>query len=219
MKNSHPGPSDSKYGFHNQNGNGNGPVNNESVDDLPLPPHPNQVSPQKNYNSPTKNGGGGPNPSNGGGGSVGGPNVPPKIERHKKPNRSPREGTKHNSLDRPAQLNNMKMSVYDAYDPYTAYDSSPRYKSSNPPSSRQPDPGYRSSASLHDPAGYRAPQRDIGGHEQPGYRAPSYQDPGYRAPNINGQDHPGYRVPNMQQHQQQDTTNPGGYNRPNFQNG
>ena len=134
------------------------------------------------------------------------------------------------------------MSVYDAYDPYTAYDSSPSHKNNSntiptsvsgsaaptgsthqpPPSSRQPDLGYRSSASLHDP-GYRVPQTHP--HETPGYRVgASYQDPGYRTSSIvnNQQDqHPGYRVPSMQhqpQHQQ-DNSNPGGYNRPNYQNG
>lgn len=106
------------------------------------------------------------------------PNVPPKIERHKKPNRSPREqstnSTKHNSLDRPSQLNNLKMSVYDAFDPYNGtgnpptYDSSPRYKSTTN--------GYKSSASLHDP-GYRVPNVDQYGSTR------NYPDPAnYRPP-------------------------------------
>ena len=130
---------DSKYGFHNQQNGAN-----ESIDDLPLPPHPTQT---RNYSGTN--------------GVPSGPSVPPKIERHKKPNRSPRESnTKHNSLDRPSHLNSMKMSVYDAYDPYN-FDSSQRYSKRNSSN----DGGYRSSASLHDPVGYKAP---------------SMQDPGYR---------------------------------------
>lgn len=115
------------------------------MDDLPLPPHPNSQN-----NSPQKSP---PKTSNG---------IPPKIERHKKPNRSPPEKLQ-GSLERPSQLNNLKMSVYDAYDPYNGspYDSSPRYKNNS-------NGAYRSSASLQD-HGYRAPDP---------YR--SYPDPGYR---------------------------------------
>ena len=85
------------------------------------------------------------------------------------------------------------MSVYDAYDPYNSnpYDSSPRYKSNNP---TRPDNGYRSSASMHDPAGYRAPSL-----QDPGYRAPSLQDAAYRTPSL--QD-PTYRSSNLQQQPQ-----------------
>ncbi len=172
--------SDSKYGFHNGQ-------NNESVDELPLPPHPTH-SPQRQISNVN--------------GSAGGPAVPPKIERHKKPNRSPRETasnsspTKHNSLDRPSQLGNLKMSVYDAYDPYNNYDSSPRYKPTNGGTN-----GYRSSASLHDP-GYRQPNFEMNGYGAGGRAYPpvshpppipstdpngiGYNSNGYNKPFING---------------------------------
>ena len=181
--------SDSKYGFHHhaqQNGSQQ-PSNgiNESIDDLPLPPHPNtQQSNRNSYNSgSTKNG----------------PSVPPKIERHKKPNRSPRESnTKHNSLDRPSHLNSMKMSVYDAYDPYN-FDSSQR--TYNKRGSNSNDNGYRSSASMHDPVGYKAPSMPDPGYRAPpppfpdtpgGYRAPSLQDTSYRTPGENNGYRPNY---------------------------
>ena len=63
--------SDSKYGFNHTGGNGNnhGTTNNESLDELPLPPHPSNGSPQRSYNSPTKNGA--PPPTNNP------PNAPP----------------------------------------------------------------------------------------------------------------------------------------------
>ena len=167
---------DSKYGFHH---NGN----NESVDDLPLPPHPTNGSPQRSYNSPPKN-------------APPGPSIPPKIERHKKPSRSPRDtnGTSTNpkthSLDRPAP-NHMKMSVYDAYDPYNSspqYDSSQRQYKSRPP----PDPGYRVAPNPNPDPGYRAPS--LYESRDPGYRAPevgyrssaSLHDPTYRSNYPNG---------------------------------
>ena len=125
--------SDSKYGFQNTN-HGNSAIitNNESVDELPLPPHPNNGSPQRSYNSPTKNGGGPPptTTNNNNNNTPNGPTIPPKIERHKKPSKSPREAggslssgvintnkSNTHSLDRPGP-NHMKMSIYDAYDPY-----------------------------------------------------------------------------------------------------
>ena len=171
--------SDSKYGFNH----GDRATNNESVDELPLPPHPsNNGSPQRSYNSPTKNG----QPTTANNNTPNGPTIPPKIERHKKPSKSPREAGSSSSggintnksthsLDRPG-ANHMKMSIYDAYDPYNSspqYDSSQRqYKSSRgapPPSSEAANNGYRTS------------------NPDPGYRAPSLyesRDPGYRNPEV-----------------------------------
>ena len=163
-----PKKSDSKYGFHQTNGSSQ--AHNESIDDLPLPPHPTTQTNTRGYN---------------------GPSVPPKIERHKKPNRSPREsnGKHSNSLDRPSHLNSMKMSVYDAYDPYN-FDSSQR--TYNKRNSNSNDNGYRSSASMHDPVGYKTPSMPDPGYRAPpppfpdnsggAYRAPSLQDTTYRTP-------------------------------------
>lgn len=158
--------SDSKYGFNHQNGH------LEGEGQLPTNPQ------QRSFHSPPKTNGVGPS-------------IPPKIERHKKPSKlSPT--SKHNSLERPS--GQLKMSVYDAYDPYN--DS--RYKRPPPPQGVPPGPpppdpvGYRSSASLHDP-GYRAPASLIDN----GYRAAaSMHDPGYRSLQQNGYSTSGPRYPN-----------------------
>ena len=98
------------------------------------------------------------------------------------------------------------MSVYDVYDPYNSnpYDSSPRYKSNSRPAPAPVDNGYRSSASMHDPVGYRAP---------------SLQDPaGYRAPSLQAEP-AGYRAPSLQDYRPNYPNNPpptNGYNYPDY---
>uniref|UniRef100_A0A0K2TUQ5 Guanylate kinase-like domain-containing protein n=2 Tax=Lepeophtheirus salmonis TaxID=72036 RepID=A0A0K2TUQ5_LEPSM len=95
---------------------------NESIDDLPLPPHPNHSSSSTSSSSPQ-------NPSNAnvkhGMSNMGGPELPPKIDRLKKPSRRTTEDS--SSLDRNAHVRDMKMSAYDhnggtIYDTYKSLD-------------------------------------------------------------------------------------------------
>jgi hypothetical protein len=189
------------------------------VDDMPLPPHPNNQTPPKQQQQQQRTK------------ANGGPILPPKIERSKKPSKnghSPSDSSsKNNSLDRHLHTRDLKMAVYDAYDPYnpgTQYDSSPKYGTSK--SNPKVDPnagGYRvpnipdTGHKMHDIVGYRAPS--LHGQEPVGYRAPSIQDPGYRVPSL-VQDTDRYRASNSLQdpyrapnNNVQDSTSAAVYNR------
>eukprot|EP00096_Caligus_rogercresseyi_P000024 TRINITY_DN1008_c0_g1_i3.p1 TRINITY_DN1008_c0_g1~~TRINITY_DN1008_c0_g1_i3.p1 ORF type:complete len:450 (+),score=156.29 TRINITY_DN1008_c0_g1_i3:116-1465(+) len=86
---------------------------NDSIDDLPLPPHPNNHSSSSTSSSSPQEGGKGPE-------------LPPKIDRHKKPH-SRRGADESSSLDRNMHIRDMKMSAYDhnggtIYDTYKSLD-------------------------------------------------------------------------------------------------